>query len=69
MSEFHTPDAEQNIPRFEPWLAVMGGSFVPALLTVFTPDSFNVPLIGATVVLLVVAFVMLVRQSRTRDGS
>ena len=69
MSEYHSPDAEAHFPRFEPWLAVLGASFVPAVLTAYVPASFRVPLIAGTALLLVTGLVMLVRETRRRRAS
>lgn len=59
----------QDIPRFEPWLGVMGASFVPAAASVFLPTSFLIPLIVFTALLFGASLVMLWRQSiRRRDA-
>ena len=66
------PDHEtlnHDIPRFEPWLGVMGSSFVPAAASVFLPSTFLIPLISLTVLLFGASLAMLWRQSiRQRSG-
>jgi hypothetical protein len=60
MSEYE--NANDDIPRFEPWLGVMSSAVVPALLTVYVPSRFLVPLIAVTVGLFAAGLVMLRRQ-------
>jgi len=58
-----------DVPRFEPWLGVMGSSFVPAAASVFVPSTFLVPLIILTTLLFGASLAMLWRQSiRQRGG-
>jgi hypothetical protein len=52
-----------DVPRFEPWLGVMGSSFVPAAASVFLPSTFLIPLIVLTVLLFGASLSMLWRQS------
>ncbi len=65
MSEYHSPDAEAHYPRFEPWLAVLGTAFIPAVLVVYVPDAFHLPLIGVTALLVIAGLTMLVRHTRS----
>ena len=60
---------EHAIPRFEPWLGVMGSSFVPAAAAIFLPATFLVPLIVLTVLLFGASLAMLWRQSIHRRDS
>ena len=60
MSEYETP--HEDIPRFEPWLWVMLSAVVPALLTVYVPSRFLIPLIAMAVALFAASLVMLRRQ-------
>ena len=58
-----------DTPRFEPWLGVMGSSFVPAAAAVFVPPVFLVPLIVLTALLFGASLAMLWRQSiRSREA-
>jgi hypothetical protein len=68
MSESYShQEVEANVPRFERWLAVLGSAFIPAVLIVFLPASFDLPLIIATAVLLLIGLAMLVTHSRDME--
>jgi hypothetical protein len=53
-----------GIPSFEPWLGVAAAALVPAALSLFVPSTLLVPLIVATVALIVTSLVMWWRQER-----
>jgi hypothetical protein len=55
-----------DIPRFEPWLGVMGASMLPAVAIMYLPRLL-VPLIVMTVVLFAASLVMLRRQTMLRS--
>jgi hypothetical protein len=57
----HSPN--EDIPRFEPWLAVMGSSLFPPLIALFVDHRFLIPSIVATVVLFLAGVLMLRRQT------
>jgi hypothetical protein len=67
MSESYSREVEANEPRFERWLAVLGSALVPAVLMAFLPASLDLPLIIATIVLLLIGLAMLITQSRGRE--
>jgi hypothetical protein len=48
--------------RSEPWLAVMLAAFVPLVAAVVAPDAAQYPLIGLSVLALIVGAVMLIRH-------
>lgn len=71
MSHYHSPNQNshdhEDIPRFEPWLGVMAGSLLPALLALALPQAFSIPLIACTVLLFAAGSFMLARQGRRRS--
>ena len=57
--------AEENSGQWyrrEPWLAVMLAGFVPLAAAIPAPDAVQYPLLGLTVIAVVIGSVMLVRQ-------
>lgn len=64
MSEYQNHH-EEDIPRFEPWLAVMACSLLPVSLALFLP-ALMIPLITMTVVLFAAGLAMLRAQSSRR---
>jgi hypothetical protein len=67
MSQYQNPH-DEDIPRYEPWLGVMGASFVPVTVLLFLHGRFAGPLISASAILFVASLVMLRRQSIRRQG-
>jgi hypothetical protein len=63
MSNTQEHELGREIPRFEPWLGWALFAFVPAAGLVVTPSTYDRPLIAATIGLLAVAAVSLVRQT------
>ena len=59
-------NSHEDIPRFEPWLGVMASSIVPAVLPLYLPARYLVPLIVLTVALFLTSLVMLRRQTIQR---
>jgi len=57
---------DEDIPRFEPWLAVMASSFVPIVIALNLHARFLAPLVVATVVLFLAGLMMLRRQTVRR---
>jgi hypothetical protein len=68
MSEDQQIQHDDGIPGFEPWLGVAAAALVPAALSLFVPAAFLVPLIIATVALIVTSLVMWRRQESSRRG-
>ena len=68
MSENQQIQPDNGIPSFEPWLGVAAAALVPAALSLFVPAAFLVPLIIATVALIVTSLVMWRRQDSRRRG-
>ena len=63
MSTHHEPHShDDNMPRVEPWLAVMASSVVPTIVALYIHARFVTALIGATVMLFLASLVMLRRQ-------
>ena len=54
--------------RSEPWLAVMLAAFVPLVAAVVAPDAAQYPLIGVSVLTLVVGAAMLIRHGVFRPN-
>ena len=67
MPDQHIAHDHDDIPRFEPWLGVMGSSLVPAAIALALPHAFAIPLITCTVLLFMAGSAMLVMQSRRRS--
>jgi uncharacterized membrane protein YjjP (DUF1212 family) len=65
MSQYQNPH-DEDIPRYEPWLGMMGASFVPVTLLLFLHGQFAGPLIGASVILFAGSLLMLRRQTTQR---
>ena len=57
---------DEDIPRFEPWLAVMASSFIPIVIALNLHARFLAPLVVATVVLFLAGLMMLRRQTVRR---
>jgi hypothetical protein len=62
MSE-QSSHSDQDIPRFEPWVAVIGSSIIPVVASVYLPSVFLVPLIVSSVVLFALGLFLLHRQT------
>ena len=60
---------DDGIPTFEPWLAVAAGALVPAVLLLFLPGTFLVPLIVATVAMFAISLAMWWRQDTRQRGA
>lgn len=60
---------DDDMPRFEPWLGVMAGAFIPAIAASYLPPSFLSALVGIAIALFAAGLVMLRRQTsrRVRD--
>jgi len=63
-----TDGTSQPWYRSEPWLAVMLAGFVPLLATLVAPDAAKYPLIGLSMLALVVGGVMLIRHGVFRPN-
>lgn len=62
-----TPEIHHDdIPRFEPWLGVMGTAFIPVAASIYFA-SLLVPLLATTAALFVAGLVMLRVQTRRRQ--
>jgi hypothetical protein len=59
-------NTHDDIPRFEPWLAVMICSVVPEIVAAYLPPIFFVPAIVLTVTLFLTGLLMLRRQTARR---
>jgi hypothetical protein len=66
MSNYHPHTHDEEIPRFEPWLAVMASSLVPPVVALYLRGRFFLPLVVLTVVLFLASLVMLRRQTVRR---
>ena len=65
MSDYETShDADD--PRFEPWLGVMLGAFVPLTFVLLSPAQFLIPLVAVAAALFAAGLVMLRRQTLRR---
>ena len=60
---------DDGIPTFEPWLAVAAAALIPAVLLLFLPSMFLIPLIVATVAMLAISLTMWWRQAARRRGA
>ena len=60
---------DDDVPTFEPWLAVAASALIPAALALFLPPTFLVPLIVATLGLFALSLLMWRRQSMKRRGA
>lgn len=66
MSQYQNPH-DEDIPRYEPWLGVMGASFIPVTVLLFLHGRFAGPLIGASAILFLASLVMLRWQTASRQ--
>ena len=64
MSQFE--NTHDDVPRFEPWLAVLASSVVPEIVAMYLPPEFFIPAIAATVGLFLTGLLMLRRQTQRR---
>jgi hypothetical protein len=60
---------DDGIPTFEPWLAVAAAALIPAVLLLFLPSMFLIPLIVATVAMFALSLTMWWRQDARRRGA
>lgn len=67
LDSHHSRDSyDEDIPRFEPWLAVMSSSFVPIAIALYLEGRFLAPLVVTTVGLFLSGLMMLRRQTVRR---
>ena len=66
MSQYQNPH-DEDIPRYEPWLGMMGASFIPVTVLLFLHGRFAGPLISASAILFVASLVMLRRQTSRKQ--
>ena len=67
MSEY-SKKARPAPPKTERWLIVMGLAFVPVIGALFLPESTRIPLLAIGGLTFIVAFVLMIRQSRGDGG-
>ena len=59
-------NSNEDIPRLEPWLAVLASSMLPVLAGLFLSSSLVVPAVVLSVLLFATGLVMLRRQTSQR---
>ena len=59
-------NSHDDVPRLEPWLAVLGSSLVPVIGAVFLPSPLGVAAIIVSVALFAAGLLMLRRQTIRR---
>ena len=60
------PATHHASPGAERWLRVVAAACVPAVASIFAPERWRLPLVGAAALLFVAALVMLAVQERGR---
>ena len=63
---------DDDIPRFEPWIGVMGSAAIPVIISLFVAAQYLMPLFATSAVLFAASLWMLRRQSvqrRAQRGS
>jgi uncharacterized membrane protein YfcA len=65
MSNYENHHAD-DVPRFEPWLGVMLSAFAPAIVVLYLPPTYLVPLVTITAILFAAGLFMLRRQTLRR---
>lgn len=63
----NTHDDHDGIPRFEPWIGVMGASFVPAVAMLYLPPAYLEVLVVLTAALFTGGLLMKRARSARRD--